>query len=177
MRIAYGLVLALAVSLTAVAYGGPAAHGAAVKAGPLDGVYVFTITKAQDAKFEGRPVAENYGRFVTISARAHFASTQESDLACTWAYGTIRVKGHILEQRFTGGGGIAPNHANIKPGEFFVYRWALKGRTLELKPTSANGPPPLRERRISSTPSSRYLSHRCPPPRKALAALGLTASP
>jgi hypothetical protein len=164
-----GLVLAVVIAGTAAHAGG----ASAAKGGPLEGVYAYTVTKADDVRYEGRPVAENYGRFVTIFARGHFFSTQESRLACTWAYGTIQVEGNVLRQRFTDGGGIAPNHANNKPGEFFVWRWTLHEPALALAPISPPDLPTVLMRRVSRVPSKRYVNRRCPPPRQALTGLGV----
>jgi hypothetical protein len=74
---------------------------------------------------------------------------------------------------FTDGGGIAPNNAMNKPGEFFRFGWSRYRDTLELTPVrGAVSPLNFRGkpwRRISSTPSRRYLARECPPPARALA--------
>ena len=165
MRAAAALPLALAALSVGTAR--------SAETSPIDGVYAHTVTEADDVRYEGRAVAENYGRFVTIFARGHFFATQESPLACTWAYGTIQVKGNVLRQRFIDGGGIAPNRASNKPGEFFVWRWNLRGPALALTPISPRDLPTTRMRRLSRLPSKRYVNRRCPPPRQALTALGL----
>jgi TRAP-type C4-dicarboxylate transport system substrate-binding protein len=140
-------------------------------AGPLDGVYRWTVTKARDVKVEGHAVAENYGTFTVVIARGRFAQTQESDRACTWAYGIATVKGRTLEQRFTAGGGVAPNNANNKPGEVFTWRWSLYRETLRIAPIVPGDLFANTWRRISTTPSTRSFSRRCPPPAGALGAV------
>src|SRR5215469_18736425 len=79
------------------------------RAGPLDGVWRFTVTAAE-LRAAGVPqgdiVPENYGRFTMIIDRGRFAYQQEDRQACTWAYGTIAVKGNAIEELFTDGGGI-----------------------------------------------------------------------
>jgi TRAP-type transport system periplasmic protein len=142
---------------------------------PLDGVYRVTTT-AKDLLAAGTPagdvVPENYGTSTFVFDRGRFASTQEDKQACTWGYGTFAVKGNRVEWSFTDGGGIAPNNALNKPGEFFVFGWSLYRDTLTLTAVpGAVSPEPTRAKpwqRISTTPSSRYLSKRCPPPGNAL---------
>jgi TRAP-type C4-dicarboxylate transport system substrate-binding protein len=135
-------------------------------AGPLDGVYRFTVTAAQSPS---GVVPENYGAFTFVFDHGRFAQTQENKLACTWAYGTIAVKGDRLEQRFRDGGGIAPTGAANKPGEFFVWRWSLYRDKLKLVPISPPDLPRWTLTRTTASASARYLSKRCPPPAKALA--------
>jgi hypothetical protein len=122
-------------------------------------------------KVEGHAVAENYGTFTVVIARGRFAQTQESDRACTWAYGIATVKGRTLEQRFTAGGGVAPNNANNKPGEVFTWRWSLYRETLRIAPIVPGDLFANTWRRISTTPSTRSFSRRCPPPAGALGAV------
>ena len=100
-----------------------------------------------------------------------FAFTQENKDACTWGYGTFAVKGNQVEWTFTDGGGIAPNNAFNKPGEFFVFGWSLYRETLTLTAVPGASPENFRAmtwQRISTTPSSRPFSKRCPPPANAL---------
>ena len=65
-----------------------------------------------------------------------------------------------------------PNSAENKPGESFRFGWSLYRETLALTPVrGAISPFNFRDkpwRRISATPSTRYLSKRCPPPAQAL---------
>ena len=130
--------------------------------GRLDGVYRFVVTAAQAPS--GTP-PENYGAFTFLIDRGRFAQTQENKLACTWATGTVRLKGDRLEQLFKDGGGIAPTGANNKPGEFFIWRWSLYRDKLKLLPISPTDLPTLTWTRIDTSPSARYLSRRCPPPK------------
>jgi TRAP-type transport system periplasmic protein len=135
----------------------------------LDGVYEMTTSKSAAAP---DIPAENWGKWVFVFDRGHFAITQENKLACTWGYGTFAVKGNHVEWRFTDGGGIAPSGSTNKPGEFFVFGWSLYRETLTLTPVQGEiSPENFRAKpwqRISTTPSSRYFSKRCPPPGNAL---------
>jgi TRAP-type C4-dicarboxylate transport system substrate-binding protein len=143
------------------------------RAGPLDGVWRYTDTAA-DLRAAGVPqgdiVPENYGTFTMVIDRGRFAITQEDRQACTWAYGTVTVKGNEIEELFTDGGGIAPTNAANKPGEFFTFRWSLYRGVLTLSPVkgAVSPTPPKPWLRISTTPSAGFLSTRCPPPAGAL---------
>ena len=145
------------------------------KAGLLDGVWQFTTTLADlraAGVSQGDIVPENYGTYTFVIDRGRFAFTQENTRACTWAYGSLTVKGDRLEQLFTDGGGIAPDNAVNKPGELFTFRWSLYRGMLMLYPVKgAVSPDPSLGKpwpRISATPSARFLSKRCPPPAGAL---------
>jgi TRAP-type C4-dicarboxylate transport system substrate-binding protein len=146
------------------------------KAGPLDGVWQFTTTladlRALPGVSQGDIVAENYGTYTFVIDRGRFAFTQENRQACTWAYGSFTVTGDRFDQLFTNGGGIAPNGAVNKPGEFFTFRWSLYRGMLTLYPVKgAASPNPSLGKpwpRISTAPSPRFLSKRCPPPAGAL---------
>ena len=146
------------------------------KAGPLNGVWQFTTTladlRALPGVSQGLIVAENYGTYTFVIDRGRFAFTQENRQACTWAYGTFTVTGDRFEWLFTDGGGIAPNGAADVPGEFFTFRWSLYRGMLTLYPVKgAVSPNPSLGKpwpRISTTPSARFLSKRCPPPAGAL---------
>jgi TRAP-type C4-dicarboxylate transport system substrate-binding protein len=146
------------------------------KAGPLDGVWQFTTTaadlRALPGVSQGDIVPENYGTYTFVIDRGRFAFTQENRQACTWAYGTFTVKGDRFEWLFTNGGGIAPNGATNKPGELFTFRWSLYRGMLTLYPVKgAVSPNPSLGKpwpRISTAPSARFLSKRCPPPAGAL---------
>jgi TRAP-type C4-dicarboxylate transport system substrate-binding protein len=144
------------------------------KAGPLDGVWQFTSTPA-DLRAAGTPqsdvIPENYGTYTIVIDRGRFAFTQEDRRACTWGYGTFAVHGNEFEQLFTDGGGIAPDGAANKPGEFFAFRWSLYRGVLALSPVEGAAPPNLLAKpwlKISTTPSPRFLSPRCLPPAAAL---------
>jgi TRAP-type transport system periplasmic protein len=141
---------------------------------PLDGVYRVTTT-ANDLRAAGVPAAdvvpENYGTWTYVFDRGRFAFTQEDEQACTWAYGTFAVKGKQVEWKFTDAGGISPNNALNKPGEFFVFGWSVYRETLTLTAVPGESPENFRAKpwpRISTMPSARYFSKRCPPPANAL---------
>jgi TRAP-type C4-dicarboxylate transport system substrate-binding protein len=143
--------------------------------GPLDGVYRVTTT-AKDLLAVGTPsgdvVPENYGTWTYVFDRGRFAFTEENKQACTWGYGTFAVKGDRVEWTFIDGGGIGPNNAFNKPGEFFVFGWSLYREALTLTPVQgAVSPENFRAKpwqRLSTGPSWRYFSKRCPPPGIAL---------
>jgi hypothetical protein len=138
----------------------------------LDGVYRATVTREQQAKRYGIPpshaIAENYGKFTLVVDGGRFAVTQENDDACTWQYGRARLSGEKLQWTFTDGGGIAPNNAENKPGERFLWRWSLYRDTLTLRAIEPSDIGTARWHRVGSEPSRRYLSRRCPPPKAAL---------
>jgi len=147
------------------------------KAGLLDGVWQFTTTLADlraAGVSQGDIVPENYGTYTFVIDRGRFAFTQENRQACTWAYGSLTVKGDRFEQLFTDGGGIAPDGAANKPGELFTFRWSLYRGMLTLYPVKGVvSPNPSLGKpwpRISTAPSPRFLSKRCPPPAGALPA-------
>jgi TRAP-type C4-dicarboxylate transport system substrate-binding protein len=143
----------------------------------IDGVYRVTTT-AHDLRAAGAPesevIPENYGTWTYVLDRGRFADTQESEGACTWGYGKFTVTGHETAWTFIEGGGIAPNRAYNKPGEFFRFDWSLYHDVLTLSALKgAASPANFRAkpwRRITTSPSQRYFSKRCPPPAKALAA-------
>ena len=143
------------------------------KAGPLDGVWRYTDTAADlraAGASQGDIVPENYGTYTMVIDRGRFAFTQEDKQACTWAYGAFTVKGDRFEQLVTDGGGIAPDGALSKPGELYTFRWSLYRGVLTLYPVkgAVSPTPPKPWLRISTVPSARFLSSRCPPPAGAL---------
>jgi TRAP-type C4-dicarboxylate transport system substrate-binding protein len=154
---------------------GPTAR-LSVTAGPLDGVWQVTDTAAElratSGTAQGDVVPENYGTWTLVLDRGHFAVTQADNTACTWGYGTFTVKGDRFEWLVTDGGGIAPTGATDKPGELWIYWWSLYRGVLSLSPVAgAVSPSPFRVkpwRRISPTPSARFLSTGCRPPAGAL---------
>jgi hypothetical protein len=99
-------------------------------------------------------------------------AAQENTNACTWGYGTFDVDGNRMSWSFTDGGGIAPNNAVNRPGEFFVFDFSAYRDTLTVSPVEGQiSPLGFRDkpwRRVSDTPSRRYFSKRCPPPTAAL---------
>ena len=138
---------------------------------PLDGVWQMT-TKYGDEPSDPNPVPENYGDWIFVFDRGHFADTQSYLNACTWGYGTSTVKGSQMAWTFTDGGGIQPTDAANKPGEFFRFGWSLYRDTLAVTATpGATSPLNFRGRpwhRISATPSWSYFDKRCLPPANAL---------
>jgi TRAP-type C4-dicarboxylate transport system substrate-binding protein len=116
--------------------------------------------------------AENWGSWIYVFDRGRFAITQENPEACTWGYGTFAVDGDEMSWNFTDGGGIAPNGAQNKPGEFFVFGFSAYRDTLTVTPVKGEiSPLNFRAepwRRLSATPSRRHFSKRCPPPAAAL---------
>lgn len=133
----------------------------------LDGTYRMDVSQEQWRRLDPQLAAENWGAFVIVLSEGRFATTQENPDACTWAYGTYRVDGDRLDWSFIDGGGIAPNHAENKPGEEFLYRWSRYHGTLTLTPISPADLPGARWRQLSTTPSGSALSTRCPPPAQA----------
>jgi TRAP-type transport system periplasmic protein len=145
------------------------------KTSPLDGVWQFTSTPADlraAGASQGDVVPENYGTYTFVVDRGRFAFTQEEWPSCTWGYGTFTVKGDRFEWQFTDGGGIAPDGAANKPGESYIFRWSLYRGVMALYPVKdAVSPPNFLAKswnRISTMPSRRFLSRRCPPPAGAL---------
>jgi Bacterial extracellular solute-binding protein, family 7 len=146
-----------------------------VTAGPLDGVWQFTSTPADLQAVDtaqGDIIPENYGTYTFVIDRGRFAFTQEDQQACTCGYGTFTVKGDRLEWLITDGGGIAPDGAYNKLGEFFIFGWSLYRGVLTLSPVlGAVSPQNFRDKpwvMIATTPSARLLSRHCLPSAGAL---------
>src|SRR5262249_45365099 len=145
-------------------------------AGPLDGVYQYTDTAAElratSGTLAGDGGPENHRAWPLVLDRGHFAVPQEDRLACGWGYGTFTVRGNNMEWLITNGGGIAPDNATNKPGEDFLFGWSLYRGVLTLSPVKgAISPSNFRVKpwtMVSTTPSARFLSKRCPPPAGAL---------
>jgi len=148
--------------------------------GPLDGVYQFTVSFAdlQAAGADpGELLPENVGKMTFVFDKGRFAFTQEypQGQSCTWGYGTLTIKRDTLTQLFTDGGGMAPGNATNKPGEDFTFDWSLYRDILTLHRLKGTPPGTVPTadfakpwRRVSTTPSRRYFSKRCPPPANAL---------
>jgi len=136
---------------------------------PVDGVWSMTTDRraAIPEYFD-----ENWGDWIYVFDRGRFAITQENRRACTWGYGTYTIADNRMTWDFTDGGGIAPNGATNKPGEHFVFGLSSYRDTLTLTPVKGEiSPGNFRAkpwRRLSSTPTRRYFSKRCPPPAAAL---------
>jgi TRAP-type C4-dicarboxylate transport system substrate-binding protein len=151
--------------------GCPSAPGANARVRtPLDGVWEMDTRRAAAGNDH---LAENWGKWIYLFDHGRFADTQENRDACTWGYGTFTIKGSRTSWSFVNGGGIAPNDAENKPGEFFEFRWSRYRDTATLSawpgaisPTNFDSQP---WRLISATPTRRYFSTRCPPPPEALA--------
>jgi hypothetical protein len=83
-----------------------------------------------------------------------------------------RSRPGIFGERARPVGGIAPDNAANKPGEFFTFRWSQHRGVLTLSPVAgAVSPANFMAKpwvRISTTPLARFLSGRCPPPAGAL---------
>ena len=77
---------------------------------------------------------ENWGHWVFVFDRGRFAITQENETSCTWGYGTYAVNGARTSWTFLDGGGIAPNDATNRPGEYFVFDFSAYRDTLTLSP-------------------------------------------
>ena len=127
------------------------------------------------------PGAENYGSWVYVFHRGSFAFAQETDDACTWGYGTYSVDGDRVEWSFVDGGGITPNNAVNKPGEFFVFGWSRYRDTLtlaavpgEISPTNFMVKP---WRLTDEGPSTAVFGTRCPPPAEAIEGVTGEANP
>ena len=90
---------------------------------------------------------ENWGHWVFVFDRGRFAITQENKTSCTWGYGTYAVNGARMAWTFQDGGGIAPNDATNRPGEYFVFDFSAYRDTLTLTPVRA------RSRHSTSGPS------------------------
>ena len=97
---------------------------------------------------------------------------EENGEACTWAYGTFVVDADRVDLTFVDGGGIAPNGAVNKPGEFFAFRWSRYRDTSTFNAIQGEVSPegmmikPWRSTR--EMPSASLFPDRCPPPAEAL---------
>jgi len=154
----------------------PSAAAGRAEAGQLDGVWQFTITLNQIAAAgaqQSELIPGNYGAFTIVLGHGRFAWVTQAPNppVCVWAYGTLRLKGSTLILTIINGGGTPSNATNV-PGEQFTYRWSLYRDQLKLSRETPM-PTPIAFmttpwRRISTTPSMRYFTKRCPPPANAL---------
>jgi TRAP-type C4-dicarboxylate transport system substrate-binding protein len=135
----------------------------------VDGVYEMDTGVDAAAPDD---LAENYGKWIFVLDRGRFADTQENRDACTWGYGTFTLGAGTMSWTFIAGGGLAPNQAYNKPGEFFRFHLSRYRDALSLAPVAgAVSPVNFRAKPwhlLSETPTRSYFSKRCPPPRKAL---------
>jgi TRAP-type C4-dicarboxylate transport system substrate-binding protein len=138
---------------------------------PLDGTWRMDTGRSASAPDY---LEENWGHWIFVFDRGHFAITQENRPSCTWAYGTYAVDGDVTTWRFTDGGGEQPNQASNKPGEQFSYRLSLYRDTATLGAVKGAVSPPNFDakpwRRLGPPTAARF-SRRCPPPAEALAPL------
>jgi TRAP-type C4-dicarboxylate transport system substrate-binding protein len=142
---------------------------------PIDGVWSFDSDEA-DARAahlaEEDLTPENWGHHVLAFARGRFAISQEDREACTWVYGTYRVRGHRVTWDVIDGGGHGPQDATNRPGEHFDYDWSRFKDTLRLTsvPRAVSAPNFIVKpwRRIGDDPRKAPLSRHCPPPPRGL---------
>ena len=164
--------LLVTVLLAPAGCGGGSGHAKPASVPALDGVYHRTVSAAAVARHDHVPVsqavAENYGDFVLVIEGRRFAFTQSNPRACTWQYGTLRVRGSRMDWLFIDGGGRAPNNAQNKPGEHFIWKARYFRSALALVPVEPTDLSPETWRRSSTTPSARALTPGCRPPAKAL---------
>jgi hypothetical protein len=145
-----------------------------VARGPLDGVWQFSTTSAQLQTVSTDPtewIPENVGSYTFVIVRGRFAYSQSNPQACTWGYGKIAVDRDALTLTFINGGGISPDNAYNKPGEYFKYRWSLYNGKLTLGNYHNMSPSPLRVvpwNLVTTVPTRSYFPARCPPPAAAL---------
>jgi TRAP-type C4-dicarboxylate transport system substrate-binding protein len=135
----------------------------------IDGVWTMD-TDRQAAAPEN--LDENWGHWIYVFDRGRFAITQENETSCTWGYGTYAVDGNRMSWTFEDGGGITPNNAVNRPGEYFVFDFSAYRDTLTVTPVDGEISPinfraePWRQ--LSDTASREHFSERCPPPAAAL---------
>jgi TRAP-type C4-dicarboxylate transport system substrate-binding protein len=149
----------------------PAARAESGQPTPVDGVWTFD-SDADDLRASGasedQVTPENWGHHVIVFSRGRFAITQEDREACTWVYGTYRVRGHRVTWDVTDGGGHGPQNAVNRPGEHFDYNWSRFKDTLRLGSVpGAISAPNFNARpwrRIGDDPRKAPFSRRCPPP-------------
>ena len=139
---------------------------------PLDGTWRMDTGRSVTAP---EYLEENWGHWIFVFDRGHFAITQENRPSCTWGYGTYTVDGDVTTWRFTDGGGDMPNEASNKPGEQFSFRLSLYRDTATLGPVNGAISPKnfsAKPWRRLGPPTVARFSRRCPPPPEALAPLG-----
>jgi hypothetical protein len=138
----------------------------------FDGTYRMVTTEQDIRRSDPSVTPENWGTWIFVFDRGHFAFTQENLTACTWGYGTYAVTGAHVAWRLAGGGGVAPTGAVNKPGEHFVFTWSIYRDTLTLTAVTGEISPDnflLQPwHRLDTKPSASSLNKRCPPPAQAL---------
>lgn len=144
-----------------------AADAQPTAAGPLDGTYSSSLTKEQ-TEAAGLPPA-NSGEWVVVLGRGWFATTQQHDQDCTWAYGHFFVDADSIRLEYEGGNGVAPPPVIHQPGDVLAFRWSLYRDVLSLTNQPAvSSPLPAGAQwdltRTSTTPDVSALNQQCPPP-------------
>ena len=140
-----------------------------VAATEIDGVWAMDTDRRAAAPDY---LDENWGHWIYVFDRGRFAITQENETACTWGYGTYAVDGNRMSWTFEDGGGIAPNNAMNRPGEYFVFDFSAYRDSLTVTPVDGEISPlnfraePWRQ--LSDTASREHFSENCPPPAAAL---------
>jgi TRAP-type C4-dicarboxylate transport system substrate-binding protein len=152
----------------------PCRPPAQVQTGPptaVDGVWTFDSDADDFRAIKLRQedlTPENWGHHVIAFARGRFAITQEDREACTWVYGTYRVRGHRLTWNVIDGGGHGPQNATNRPGEHHAYDWSRFKDTLRLtrapRAVAASNFIAKPWRRIGDDPRKAPFSRHCPPP-------------
>lgn len=145
------------------------------RATPIDGVWSFDSDEAdaRAAHIADEDITpENWGHHVLAFSRGRFAITQEDREACTWVYGTYRVRGHRVTWDVIDGGGHGPQNATNRPGEHLDYNWSRFKDMLRLArvPGAVSAPNFIVKpwRRIGDDPHNAPFSRRCPPPPRGL---------
>jgi hypothetical protein len=153
----------------------PAVAARGAPATPVDGVWSFDSDE-DDLRAAHTPTdeltPENWGHWVFMFSRGRFAITQEDREACTWAYGTYRVRGQRMIWDVTDGGGHGPQNATNHPGEHLEFEWSRFRDTLHVSrargAVSPNNFDVKPWRRIGDDVRKAPLSRRCPPPPRGL---------
>ena len=97
----------------------------------IDGVWrMKTDREAAGTEGLGRELGGLGLRVRSRQVRDHPAEPE----ACTWGYGTFSVVRNQMTWTFTDGGGLAPNGAQNKPGEHFVFGLSAYRDTLTVTP-------------------------------------------
>ena len=160
--------MSTAAAVAAAGCSGNKARTAPTSFAQVDGVYHRNVSAVANARHDGVAIAENYGDFVLVIKHGHFAFTQHNAKACTWQYGTLRMRGSRMDWLFTDGGGKAPNNAENKPGEHFVWRASLFRGALTLVPVTPTDIERETWHQTSRTPTADALTAACRPPAAAL---------
>ena len=148
----------------------PLQTAAAPSVTPFDGVYRMVTTEAQ-LRAADPNTAYNWGRWIFVFDRGHFAITQENPTGCAWGYGTYNVTGHQIEWTYTDGRGTPAPFPHNAPGERFTFDWSIYRDAVTLTAVPGKSSPAeliYPWRRLSTKPSISYLSKGCRPPTDAM---------